>query len=288
MDFETAADELYGVAPAEFVATRTRLAKEAGDAELRKRITGLRRPSLPAWAVNRLAREAPSEVSALLEAGAGLRAAWAGEPTAGEPTAGEPVAGDLAHWERERHRAVAEALRTAADLVARAGQPLSDAARREVEETLQAAVVDPEVAEEVRIGRLAKPHSHVGFGSLTPAPQPRPKPKPKKEKEDPRLRRRRLEVEAEEAARRAADLVKAREEWAAQLDQAQRDLTAAEERAEALRREYDAARQRTDAARKALQVVRREHDQAARTATEARRTADEATRKAERARTPDD
>ncbi len=274
MDFETAADELYGVAPGEFVVTRTRLAKEAGDPDLRKRIGALRRPSVPAWAVNRLAREAPDTVAAVLAAGAGLRAAWSGEP----------VTGDLAHWERERQRAVTEAVRATADLAAAAGRPLSEAARREVEETLQAAVVDPDVGERVRIGRLTTAESHVGFGSLAPAPQPpRPKAKPKKEKEDPRLRRRRLEVEAAQAAQKAADLARSRDEWTVHADEAAGELTAAEESAEALRREYEAARERESAARKRLQVVRRELDQATRAAAEARRTAAEAARRAEAA-----
>ena len=50
MEFEAAADELYGVLPAEFTATRKRLAGELPREDAR-RLTALRRPTVPAWAV---------------------------------------------------------------------------------------------------------------------------------------------------------------------------------------------------------------------------------------------
>ncbi|MFD0534906.1 hypothetical protein ACFQY7_15295 [Actinomadura luteofluorescens] len=105
MDFSSAADELYGVPPADFVETRKRLvqeAKGAGDAALAKRIGALRRPTLSAWAVNLLARSAADELTGLLDVGEEMRAAWG---------SGRGL-GDL---EQRRARLVGSLVRTAAN-----------------------------------------------------------------------------------------------------------------------------------------------------------------------------
>ncbi|WP_051712980.1 hypothetical protein [Spirillospora albida] len=153
MDFTSAADELYGVAPTGFVAARTRLAKaarSAGDPGLARRIGALRRPAPAAWAVNLLARGAAGDLAALLDAGAALRAAWAS-------------GAGLADLERRRTDLLAPLVRRAADLASEAGQPLREQAVREIEETLLAATVDAGTAERVREGRLTRPQSHTGF-----------------------------------------------------------------------------------------------------------------------------
>ena len=62
MDLDAAVDELYGLAPEEFLARRTALAataKRAGDVGLARQITALRKPTVAAWAVNLLARRRP-------------------------------------------------------------------------------------------------------------------------------------------------------------------------------------------------------------------------------------
>jgi hypothetical protein len=73
-----AGDELFGLAPEEFVAARDELArrlKREGDAEAAARVKALRRPPVSAWAVNRLAREQGPALAPLLAAGERLRAA---------------------------------------------------------------------------------------------------------------------------------------------------------------------------------------------------------------------
>lgn len=153
MDFSSAADELYGVRPAEFVAARKRLAaaaRDAGDRALAKRIGGLRRPTLSAWAVNLLARYARDDLGRLLDVGEGIRSAWGS-------------GGGLGDLEQRRARLVDALVRTAGELAADAGNPLREQAVREVEDTLQAATVDADVADEVRRGRLSQPRSHTGF-----------------------------------------------------------------------------------------------------------------------------
>ena len=162
MDFATAAHELYGVAPDAFVETRTRLVREAragGDAALAKRLGALRRPTVSAWAVNLLGRSAGEELGWLLETGERLREAWAS-------------GGGLGGLEQRRGEVVRLLVRRARELAAEAGHPLREPAVREVEDTLQAATVDGDVAEEVRRGRLTQPRSHAGFvlAGFPPAP----------------------------------------------------------------------------------------------------------------------
>ncbi|WP_067793780.1 hypothetical protein, partial [Actinomadura formosensis] len=255
MDFSSAADELYGVPPARFVAARNRLAREAkrdGDAPLARRIGALRRPTLSAWAVNLLSRSAAGELERLLEVGAGMRAAWGS-------------GGGLHDLEQRRARLVASLVRTAGDLAADAGAPLREQAVREVEDTLQAATVDGGIAEEVREGRLAQPRSHTGFvpagfpmappaGRERAEPEPGPKRPPAEEKKPARpkphtartnaARARRAETlrkRAEEAERRLA-------ERADQAGAAKRAADEASAEVGRLRRELDRAVAERDAA----------------------------------------
>src|SRR6266568_4956728 len=72
------ADALYGLDPAEFWTARDERASQAraaGDRELGDAISKLRRPTVSAWLVNRLARQTPDEVGRLLELGESLREA---------------------------------------------------------------------------------------------------------------------------------------------------------------------------------------------------------------------
>src|SRR5205823_2430064 len=138
VEFAAAADELYGVLPTEFTAARKRLAGGLPRAEGR-RLAALRRPTVPAWAVNLLVRD--DAVGPLLDLGERMRAAWAG-------------GGELASLDRERATLVSGLVRRARELAADAGRPISDAFADEVEETLRAAIADPSAADAVRAGRL--------------------------------------------------------------------------------------------------------------------------------------
>ncbi|WP_119729241.1 hypothetical protein [Thermomonospora amylolytica] len=269
MDLASAAHELYGVPPAEFMDTRRRLvaeARAAGDAALARRIGALHKPTVSAWAVNRLSRAAGGDLAMLLDLGARLRAAWA---------AGEPIGG----LEQRRGEIVAMLLRTAERLAADAGLPLRDQIRREVEDTLQAAAVDPRVAEEVRIGTLDRPRSHAGFvpaGFTAPArPAAPPEPGPEVSKKQRAEEERRRREEAAEAARREADkAAKEAAEWAAEVAEAQRELDERAAEADELRRRLDRALERRRAAERRVEVARREHTRASRAAEDARRRAE--------------
>lgn len=303
MDLSGAVSELYGGTPDDFVERRKQLAaeaKKAGDPGLAKRIGALRRPTVSAWAVNRLARSAPDELGELLDLGADLRSAWA---------SGGPI-GEL---DQRRGELITRLSRTTHSLAEEEGRPLRESAAREVQDTLHAATMDPAVADEVRSGRLAQPRSHVGFvpAGGTPEAGVRPrsarpgdggraergrgdagrrdgalkkaepkKAEPKKAEEE---RRRRLAEKAVEqaaaAAEEARDAEQALAEWESEAGEAARAHAAVSGEAERLRSELNAVLERQRAATKRLGMAERERDRAARRATEARRRSDEARRK---------
>ncbi|WP_372341586.1 hypothetical protein [Nocardia sp. CC216A] len=159
MTLEEVAGELYGLAPAEFVAARderVRRAREDGDRALAGAIGTLRRPTVAAWAVNVLAREATDEVTALLALGDALREAQ-------RKLSGEA----LRALTTQRQQVVSALTRKAGELAATHDQKLSEATLREIGRTLHAALADPDVAAAVRTGTLTTATSYEGFGPTT-------------------------------------------------------------------------------------------------------------------------
>jgi hypothetical protein len=77
-DVDDVTVELYGLAPDQFTAARSRVAKaacDAGDSAGSAAIKALRTPTLAAWLANLLVRAAPDGVSQLTELGEELRQA---------------------------------------------------------------------------------------------------------------------------------------------------------------------------------------------------------------------
>src|SRR5581483_4276571 len=68
-------------------------------------------------------------------------------------------------------------IRQAKALAQQAGVDVGAATEREAQETLSAALAEPEVADEVRTGRLVKPIAYAGFGTLPAPGAARPAPK---------------------------------------------------------------------------------------------------------------
>lgn len=156
MTLEEVAGELYGIAPGGFVAARdewVKRARDEGDRKLASAIGKLRRPTVAAWAVNLLAREATDEVDALLRLGDALRDAQR-----------KLSAEKLRTLTTQRQQVVNALTRRAAQLAADHDQPLSEAVQREVGQTLHTALADPEVADQVRTGTLTTATSYEGFG----------------------------------------------------------------------------------------------------------------------------
>lgn len=147
------AAHLYGLDLEEFVPARDALAKElraGGDREGAAAVKKLAKPTRAAWAVNRLVRDRPDEIAALVAAGAALAGAQ------------EQL---LDGADADVLRSAAVAARALVDALA-AEAPVDGAARDKVRATLHAATVDPEVREEVAAGRVVKERSAAGFGGL--------------------------------------------------------------------------------------------------------------------------
>jgi hypothetical protein len=146
-------DELYGLPLEDFVPQRDALVKRLrgdGDREGAAAVKKLPKPTRAAWAVNRLAREHPQEVHALVDAGEAL----AGAQEQLLQGAGADVL-----------RGAADAARRLVDALA-AEAPADGPTREKVRATLHAATVDGDVRAEVASGRMVKERSASGFGGL--------------------------------------------------------------------------------------------------------------------------
>ncbi|MGW4465629.1 hypothetical protein [Micromonospora sp. NPDC004704] len=157
-------ERLYTAPPDGFVVARTEAvaaARAAGDEATARQIAKLRKPTVAAWMVNLLAIRRPDLVADLVELAGELR-------TAQRELRG-PQLRELSAQRRTTVSALvaqARALATEADSRLAAGKlPLA-----EVEATLQAALADLDVAEQVRSGRLVRAASYAGFGEV-PRPQ---------------------------------------------------------------------------------------------------------------------
>jgi uncharacterized coiled-coil DUF342 family protein len=156
MDLDEAADALYAADPDDFMATRTALAKqakEAGDKALAKQITALRKPTRSAWLVNLVARAEPERVHQLVALGASLQEAQ------------QAMDGDaLRRLSKDRRTMIDTLAKRAGALAREAGYPPPDGAVQEVSQSLQAALGDPAIAEQVQAGRLTAAVAYGGFG----------------------------------------------------------------------------------------------------------------------------
>ena len=256
------ADELYGLPPSAFREARDERAgqaRAAGDKDLAAAVRKLRRTTVSAFVVNLLTREAPGQVDELLELGESLREAQ------------QALAGDrLRELSTQRRRLVTGLVQEAKRRAEQAGQPLGASAEREVQETLEAALADPAVAEAVRSGRLTTALSYAGLGASVdvdgavavwpePVEQPRRRAAPAGDRE-------------REARRPAASKRRAREAGTAPGDRA--------EAAERARREAEAA----ERARREAEAAERNRQEAAEDVREAQATLDQAEREVTSAR----
>lgn len=277
------AEELYGLPPEEFTAARDAVAKAAGDRDTRDAVKALRRPTVSAWLVNRLAQDQTDLLEQLLALGPALAQAQS-----------TGAADDLRALGQQRRELVAAVTAAAVDL---SGRDIAAAARTEVEQTLEAALADPASADAVRSGRLVRALSFAGFGGvdlegavavtpITPISRRAGKPRAAS-KQRPAEDRAAASAAAEQAALDAAaaldDAVRAGEA-------AQRDRTAAVESAARAEREVDNAVAAVAEHERQLAAARERHGAAIRSARQAKqqaaaagRVADHAVRAVERA-----
>jgi len=243
--FDDVADELYGLAPEQFVPARTRYEKQArraGDRELAERIRSLGKPTVAAWLANQLVRERRAELEPLLALGADLREAT------------RTLSGDaLRQLSRRQHQLVYALVAQARELAASQGRSVTQDTDRALDATLHAALVDEQAAGELLAGRLTTALQRSGFGDIVPTAPAGPaaarKPPPAKPspatppadrlRQADRLRRadRDLATAEEAASRAAADLDRAR----AAAQAAEQEHMQASAQLERLRHELSAA-----------------------------------------------
>ena len=231
--------ELYRSAPEGFISARDSLAKrlrtDGRDADADE-VKKLRRPTVAAWALDRLADVAPGDVAALLEAGAELAKAQRATLSGRDPRT-------LREATAKRRDLVAELSQTAADALRDAGRD-PDPHLEDIRGTLEAASVDEEIGERLRTGTLERTsRPPAGFGDLSglqlvsrrdEAPEARqPAPAGKAGADDAEHARelaaqiRRLRREREAAGRKAAAAEAARVRMAEQVASMRARLDAA-------------------------------------------------------------
>ncbi|MBV1852758.1 hypothetical protein [Catellatospora tritici] len=157
-ELDRVADALYAAPPDGFVAARDAAVAEARAAGRAKDATALgrlRKPTVGAWLVNRLALTRPAVIGQLTDLAEQLRQAQ------------RELAGDRVRTLSARRKdLLADLVAQAAELAVQA-QPDTPAARlplSEAEDSLAAALAEPDVAEQVRTGRLLRAVSYTGFG----------------------------------------------------------------------------------------------------------------------------
>jgi hypothetical protein len=267
MDLDTVADDLYRLAPTEFIAERDAIAARArseGDETVASQIKKLRRPTVSASLLNALAHDESDLVVRLFEIGEELRTAQA-----------RGAGDELRSLMRERQRAMRDLSDAAARLGDARGTSMTAAVAREIQETLLVALSDPDAEAVLRAGRLT---GRLNVGDLEPADSDAvsrddsgPDRPAQPRRDDMALRRawrdaREGALEARRDADRAAEQLKAAEATSADIDDRLRELKGEIKRLTAAKtdadREVAAARKARTSAERAARTAATRADRA--------------------------
>ena len=270
-DLTDVESRLYGADLDAFVRERSAAARELrgeGKRAEAAAVAKLPKPSMAAWMVNRVAREEPDLVAELLDAGARLR----------EVQLGAGSAADLRAAAEGQDAALRAVMRRIEKIAANRG---SAATLDRVRETLHAAALDADLAEQVRRGVLVREQRAVGFpaGIAIPAERRRAAParrtpaKPARERSKPKAR---PQPRDEVAAKRL-------ERAAAAAQRAQETLASADAELAQSRDAFDGATRELDRARQALGDLERRADQLRRAVDRAEKASAKAAQDAKQA-----
>jgi hypothetical protein len=236
----TACDEeisrLYGLPLDEFTRARDELARsvrQEGDGERAAEIKRLRKPSVPAWVVNQLARQRELDMQRLVKAGEQLAGAQVEAIRAQKGDA-------FLEARRDEQRALEALAAGARDILAEAGR--GGGALDRVLATLRAGSLTEDGRALLKSGRLTEELEPPGFEAFAgldiPTRPSRPVPEPKEARRRVRALQRelgKLEPRADAAERRVADLraeLEAAEAESSRLDEerqrVEEELAAAE------------------------------------------------------------
>jgi hypothetical protein len=243
-------DDLFGVDPNEFVALRDRLVRELraeGDRDAAGEVKSLRRPSIPIWAVNQVARTNPDVIRQLVDVAATTRRVQAEVMNGADPSELRAALATL----RETTERVVEA----ADAIIEGSGRSSASYERELADTLNMVASHDELAQPLRDGRLVNAPAAADVGEDVFAGLPEPTGKQASKKGT-------ATSHAESDARRAAD---------------ERDLDEAKERLSVAKDAHREAEIAADRARRSLESAQRAVEQTER----ARRDAEGALKRVE-------
>jgi hypothetical protein len=217
------AEDLYSLRLDEFVTARDELAdrlRSEGRDEEAGTVAKLRKPSVAAWALNRVARNSPGLVDELFETHRNLRAASSSQEM---QTASE-----------QRRKAIAAVEQAAAGELGADGRAASGQTRERIVNTLLAIATDAQGEADLKSGALVRELAPSGGGwgdiGLAPPSPVNPGKQAVAEVERARGHAERLEREAADAER--------------QLEIAKRALTEAKRRAKQARARSDQANEK--------------------------------------------
>jgi hypothetical protein len=239
------AAELYGLPPEEFTAARNERAKalRKEEPDLAAELAKLPKPTAAAAAINRIARDDPSEVRALVQAGKALRSAQ-------EAAVAGKSGGAVAEAARE-HREAVERVRREARRLNVSAQTLE-----RVTATLRAASIDPELQPLLERGLLAREQETAGFGldpSLVAAGAPASatarKPSAKTRGDDDKDRRAQARAELRAAQERLTEAKRAAAAAERERKRLEHELAAAAKAVDAANADVEQAEQAVDEAR---------------------------------------
>ena len=229
---EAVLDELYSAPLDEFIARRTALAKQLkaeGRADEASEVGGARKPSVPLWTVNQLARRNKPAVKNVVEASDTLRKAL-----------GKGDHDAFAAAQKQQTDALKKLRDAARSLLGKATDPVLE----RVVSAFRTASVDDDLRDALLAGRLTEEPEASGFDALAGlsfAPAG-----PRKQAEEPKRE-----------ADRIKEATKALQQAKADARERERDAREAERAADKARKAADAAAVAVEEAEEALAAARR-------------------------------
>jgi len=154
-DLLAIAEELYGLPLGDFTPARDARVRELKGSPLQGEVKGLRKPATAAWVVDLLVRREHEQLGQMIAVGEALREAQEGMD-----------AGALRELTRQRRQLTAALTVRARALARSAGLKVTESVAEQVEETLTAAMIDPDAAAAVRSGLLVTPLRATGVGPV--------------------------------------------------------------------------------------------------------------------------
>jgi hypothetical protein len=251
---------LFAVDPAEFVAARDDLARQLkadGQRDESAVVKALRRPPVPVWALNRVARDDGDVIEALLTAAADACEAQ------DALLAGDVDRDALREALAQRRKAMRDVVHRAGEIVEASGRSPS-AQQREIESALSAIVASDELSELLRkgelVGLLADEQADDDLSALLGASVshgPTKQPRPVSNLADARA--------AKQAAAARKELERAQKAESAAADaltKARESVTDADNELDDARTAVSRAEANADAAHDAEQAATRAHEAA--------------------------